>query len=47
MEAISFGDVEEELEYIEGKERISILYYPEMNEYMGRRTVQLVVTAYR
>lgn len=47
MEAISFGDVEEELEYIEGKERISILYYPEMNEYMGRRTVQLVVTSYR
>lgn len=47
MEAISFGDVEGELEYIEGKESISILYYPEMNEYMGRRTVQLVVTAYR
>ena len=25
----------------------SILYYPEVNEYMGRRTVQLVVDAYR
>lgn len=47
MEAISFGDVEGDLEYIESKERISILYYPEMNEYMGRRTVQLVITAYR
>lgn len=47
MEAVSFGDVEGDLEYIESKERISILYYPEMNEYMGRRTVQLVITAYR
>lgn len=47
MEALSFGDVRGDLEYIEGKERISILYYPEVNEYMGRRTVQLVVSAYR
>lgn len=47
MEAVSFGDVEGDLKYIESKERISILYYPEMNEYMGRRTVQLVITAYR
>lgn len=47
MEAVSFGDVVGDLEYIEGKERVSVLYYPEMNEYMGRRTVQLVVEAYR
>ncbi len=47
MEALSFGDVRGDLEYIEGKERISILYYPEVNEYMGRRTLQLVVSAYR
>ena len=47
MEAVSFGDVLGDLEYIEGKERVSVLYYPEMNEYMGRRTVQLVVEAYR
>lgn len=47
MEALSFGDVRGDLEYIEGKERISILYYPKVNEYMGRRTVQLVVSAYR
>ena len=47
MEALSFGDVRGDLEYIEGKERTSILYYPEVNEYMGRRTVQLVVSAYR
>lgn len=47
MEAVSFGDIVGDLEYIEGKERVSVLYYPEMNEYMGKRTVQLVVEAYR
>ncbi len=47
MEAVSFGDVVGDLEYIEGKERVFVLYYPEMNEYMGKRTVQLVVEAYR
>lgn len=47
MEAVSFGDVEGDLEYIESRERISILYYPEINEYMGKRTVQLVIAAYR
>lgn len=47
MEAVSFGDVAGDLEYIESKERISVLYYPEINEYMGRRTVQLVIDAYR
>ena len=47
MEAVSFGDVVGDLGYIEGKERVSVLYYPEMNEYMGKRTVQLVVEAYR
>ena len=46
IEAVSFGDVQGDLEYIEEKERISILYYPEINEYMGKRTVQLVVEAY-
>ncbi|MCI8376164.1 MAG: single-stranded-DNA-specific exonuclease RecJ [Lachnospiraceae bacterium] len=47
LEALSFGEVQEDLEYIEGRERISILYYPEINEYMGKRTVQLVVSGYR
>lgn len=47
MEAVSFGDVQENLEYIESRERISILYYPEWNEYQGRKSVQLVVQSFR
>ncbi len=47
LDAISFGDVQGNLEYIETKEKICILYYPEINEYQGRRSVQLVVESFR
>lgn len=47
MEAISFGDVKADLEYIESREQISILYYPDWNEYQGRKTIQLVVKSFR
>ncbi len=47
VEAIRFGDVQENLEYIENREKISILYYPDINEFQGRRTVQLVVQSFR
>ena len=43
VDTISFGDVQENLAYIEGKQDVCILYYPEINEYQGRRSVQLVV----
>lgn len=47
MEAVSFGDVQAELEYIEGKEKVHVLYYPEINEFQGRRSVQLVVESWQ
>lgn len=47
MEALSFGDVEGDLAYIESKERISVLYYPEWNEYQGRKSVQMMIESYR
>ncbi|MCI8596878.1 MAG: single-stranded-DNA-specific exonuclease RecJ [Lachnospiraceae bacterium] len=46
MEAISFGDVRSDLEYVEERKQISILYYPEWNEYQGRRSLQLVVQSF-
>ena len=46
-DTISFGDVQENLAYIEGKQDVCILYYPEINEYQGRRSVQLVVESWR
>ena len=47
LDTISFGDVQENLAYIEGKKDVCILYYPELNEYQGRRSVQLVVESWR
>ena len=47
LDTISFGDVQENLAYIEGKQDVCILYYPEINEYQGRRSVQLVVESWR
>lgn len=47
LDAISFGDVQGDLEYIEERKELCILYYPEMNEYQGRRSVQLVVESWR
>ena len=47
LDTISFGDVQENLAHIEGKKDVCILYYPEINEYQGRRSVQLVVESWR
>ena len=45
--AISFGDVQKFEERIKtGAPVIPILYYPEINEYNGIRSIQVVVTDY-
>ena len=47
LEGISFGDVEADLHYIESKDTVCLLYYPEINEFQGRRTVQTVIESWR
>ena len=47
LEGISFGDVEADLNYIESKDTVCLLYYPEINEFQGRRTVQAVIESWR
>ena len=47
LEGISFGDVEGDLSYLESKETVCLLYYPEINEFQGRRSVQAVVESWR
>ena len=47
LEGISFGDVEADLRYIESKDTVCLLYYPEINEFQGRRTVQAVIESWR
>ena len=47
MEAVYFGDVEECLRAMETKHVMSFTYYPSVNEYMGRRTLQLTIVNYQ
>ena len=47
MEAVHFGDVEECLRAMEQKNVMSFTYYPSVNEYMGRRTLQLTIVNYQ
>lgn len=47
MEAVYFGDVEECLKAMETKHVMSFTYYPSVNEYMGRRTLQLTIVNYQ
>ncbi len=47
MEAVYFGDVEACLKTMEEKRIMSFTYYPSVNEYMGRRTVQLTIVNYQ
>ena len=47
MEAVYFGDVEACLKAMEAKHVMSFTYYPSVNEYMGRRTMQLTIVNYQ
>ena len=47
MEAVYFGDVEACLRVMEQKPVMSFTYYPSVNEYMGRRTMQVTIVNYQ
>lgn len=44
--AVYFGDAGEFFNFLEEKDTISIIYYPEINSYMGREEIQFVVSGY-
>ena len=44
--AVYFGDVLEFFGFLEQKDVISIVYYPEINRYMGREEIQFVISGY-
>lgn len=46
-EALAFTDGDAFLTEMEGSRSIAVLYYPEINEYMGRRNLQLVLKAWK
>ena len=47
MEVVYFGEVEDCLRQMEKKQIMSFTYYPSINEYMGRRTIQLTIVNYQ
>ena len=47
MEAVYFGEVEDCLRQMEKKQIMSFTYYPSINEYMGRRKIQLTIVNYQ
>ena len=47
MEAVYFGEVEDCLRQMKKKQIMSFTYYPSINEYMGRRTIQLTIVNYQ
>ena len=47
MEAVYFGEVEDCLRQMEKKQIMSFTYYPSINEYMGRRIIQLTIVNYQ
>ena len=47
MDGIYFGDGDQFLEEIRGKETLSVVYYPEINSYQGRETLQIVIRHYQ
>ncbi len=48
MEAMYFGDIEACMETISRNDgRMNITYYPDINEYMGRKTTQIIIQNYQ
>lgn len=48
MEGMYFGDIEEFMETVEKKNgKMNITYYPSVNEYRGRKTLQIVIQNYQ
>lgn len=43
MEGLYFGDPKELLNLLDKKDKISITYYPAVNEFRGRKTLQLMI----
>lgn len=48
MEGMYFGDIDDFMETVEKKSgRLNITYYPSVNEYRGRKTLQIVIQNYQ
>lgn len=46
MDAVYFGEADEFINAVKGSNSISVTYYPEINRYQGRETLQIVIHNY-
>ena len=46
MDGVYFGEAEEFAGFIDGKDSISVTYYPEINIFRGRESIQIVIQNY-
>lgn len=46
MDGVYFGEAESFSQYISEKEEVSVTYYPEINRYQGRETLQIIIQGY-
>ncbi len=47
IQAVYFGEADAFVSYTKAHDRISVIYYPSMDTYMGRNQLQAVITSYR
>ena len=47
MEARWFGDGDGFMEEMGSRRLMDVIYYPEINEYNGRRSIQIIIRQYR
>ena len=43
MEGIYFGEAEDFVNFIREKDSISVTYYPEINRFRGRESLQIII----
>lgn len=46
IDAVYFGEADEFAAFVQKQETISVTYYPEINVYQGRETLQAVIRNY-
>ena len=46
VDAVYFGEAEKFADFVGKKETVSVTYYPEINRYQGRETLQIVIRNY-
>ena len=46
IEGIYFGEAEDFINFIRGKDTVSVTYYPEINRFRGRESLQIIIQNY-